>query len=73
MIRLLGTRKEDLDVSKMNHRPRMNQIKMLCPLKSLRLVKEKVLGKHQERRFKKRKQRKIVVAVMSYPMYHFEE
>ena len=63
----------DLDINKMNHRPRMNWIKKLCPLKSPRLARERVLGKHQERRFKRRKQRKIVVAVMSYPMYHFEE
>ena len=67
------TCKEDLDVNKMNHRPRMNWIKKLCPLKSPKLTRERVLGKHQERRFERRKQRKIVVAVMSYPMYHFEE
>ena len=73
MIKLLGTRKEDLDVNEMNHRPRMNQIKKPHSLKSPRLARERVLGKHQERRFQRRKQRKIVVAVMSYPMYHYED
>ena len=73
MIKLPGTRKEDLDVSKMNHRPRTNQIKKLHPLKSPRLARERVLGKHQERRFKRRKQKEKAVVVMSYPTYHYEE
>ena len=60
--------KEDLDVSKMNHRPWMNWIRKLCPLKSPRLARERVLGKHQER-----KQKEKAVVVMSYPMYHYEE
>ena len=41
------------------------------PLKKSKTSKGKVLGKHQERKFKKRKQRRIAVAVMSYLMYHF--
>ena len=40
--------------------------------KSLRLAREKVLGKHQERKSKKRKQRRIAVAVTSYMTYHFK-
>ena len=72
-MKLLGTHKEDLDINKINHKPKMNQMKKLHPLKSPRLARERVLGKHQERRFERRKQRKIVVAVTSYQMYHFEE
>ena len=70
--KLPDAHRDDLDINKMNQGPRMNQIKKLHPLKSLRLAREKALGKHQERRLKKRKQRRIVVAVMSYPTYHFK-
>ena len=73
MIKLLGARKEDLDINEMSHRPRTNRMKKLRSLKSPKLAREGVLGKHQERRFERRKQRKIVVAVTSYLMYHFEE
>ena len=43
------------------------------PIKSPRLARERVLGKHQERRFKRRKQKEKAVVVMSYPTYHYEE
>ena len=42
------------------------------PIKKSKAGKGKVLGKHQERRFKERKQRRIAVAVTSYLTYHFK-
>ena len=43
------------------------------PIKKSKTGKGRVLRKHQERRFKRRKQKKIAVVVMSYPTYHYEE
>ena len=66
MTRWLVDPREDLGAG------RMNQIKKFHPLKSLRPAKEKVPGKCQKRKFKKRRQRRVAVAVMSYLMYHFK-
>ena len=72
MTRLLVDPKEGPDAERMNHDPRMNQIRKPHLPRNLKLAEERAQRRSPKRRPRPKDQRKVSVMMKSYLMCHSE-